>query len=100
MRELYVLEQLHVPSLVATSVDLFSFRLSSQSSEFYLWHSRLSHISSFRLQYLVSISVLGNCSTQNISDCSGCKLAEFIALPFNKNTTISSTPFDLVHSYV
>lgn len=36
----------------------------------------------------------------NISDCSGCKLAKFSALPFNRSISVSSTPFDLIHSDV
>ena len=38
--------------------------------------------------------------SHDISDCSGCKLAKFSALPFNKSISFSSSPFDLVHSDV
>ena len=47
--ELYVVEQLHVADVAASSVDLSSFRLSPSSSIFYLWHSRLGHVSASRL---------------------------------------------------
>ncbi|GJX49711.1 gag-pol polyprotein [Tanacetum coccineum] len=36
----------------------------------------------------------------NISNCSGCKLAKFLALPFWNSVSSSNAPFDLVHSDV
>ena len=83
-----------------TTVDLSSFRLSLSSSSFYLWHSRLGHVSSSRLRFLASIEALGNLKTCDISDYSGCKLAKFSVLPFNRNIFVSSSPFDLIHSDV
>ncbi|TLX66533.1 hypothetical protein E9993_23400, partial [Labilibacter sediminis] len=58
--DLYVLEQLHAADVAASSVDLSSFHLSPKSSVFYLWHSRLGHVSASRLQFLVSTGVLGS----------------------------------------
>jgi len=53
--ELYILDELKVPVAAAaaaiTTVDLSSFRLSLSSSSFYLWHSRLGHVSSSRLRF-------------------------------------------------
>ncbi|KAL2526980.1 gag pre-integrs domain-containing protein [Abeliophyllum distichum] len=97
---LYVLDELKVPVAATTSVDLSSFHLSHSSSSFYLWHSHLGHVSSFRLRFLVSTGALGNLQTCDISDCSGCKLAKFSALPFNRSVSVSSSPFDLIHSDV
>lgn len=88
---------LHVPDVAASYIDLSSFHLGPKSSEFYLWHSCLGHISSSRLQYLISTGSLGKRSSHDILDHSGCKLAKFTALPFN-NSSFSSAPFDLVHS--
>lgn len=85
---LYVLDQLKVPDVAASSVDLSSFRLSRSSSDFYLWHSRLGHVSASRLQFLASTGVLGHIKSYDISDCSGCKLAKFFALPFNKSLSV------------
>jgi hypothetical protein len=45
-----------VPVAATTSANLASFRLSPSSSSFYLWHSRLGHLSSSRLRFLASIS--------------------------------------------
>jgi hypothetical protein len=87
-------------SVVATIVDLSSFRLSPSSSSFYLWHFHLGHVSSFRLRFLASTRALENLKTCDISDCSGCKLAKIFALPFNRSISVSSSPFDLIHSDV
>jgi hypothetical protein len=95
------LDELKVPVVAAaaatTTVDLSSFRLSISSSSFYLWHSHLGHVSSSRLRFLASTGALGNLKTCDISDCSGCKLAKFSALPFNRSISVSSSPFDLIH---
>ncbi|GKC06470.1 hypothetical protein Tco_0998080 [Tanacetum coccineum] len=40
---------------------------------------------------------LENLDTHDISDCSGCKLAKFSALPFSNIVSSSKAPFDLVH---
>ena len=94
------MDELKVTDVAASSVDLSSFRLSHLSSDFYLWHSRLGHVSASRLRFLVSTGDLGNLNSQDISDCSGCKLAKFSALPFHKSVSSSLAPFDLVHSDV
>jgi hypothetical protein len=56
------LDELKVPvaAVAATTVNLSSFCLSLSSSSFYLWHSRLGHVSSSRLRFLASIGALGN----------------------------------------
>jgi len=103
---LYILDELKVPvvavaiATAATTVDLSSFRLSLSSSSFYLWHSRLGHVLSSHLRFLASIGALENLKTYDISDCSGCKLTKFSALPFNRSISVSSSPFDLIHSDV
>jgi histone deacetylase 1/2 len=86
--------------IVATTVDLSSFRLSPSSSSFYLWHFCLGHVSSFRLRFLASIRALKNLKTCDIFYCSGCKLAKIFVLPFNRSIFVSSSPFDLIHSDV
>ena len=97
---LYVLDNLRPPHVAASGVDLSSFSLNSSSSSFYLWHSRLGHVSASRLKFLASKGHLGDLSTHDISDCSGCKLAKFSALPFARSVSCSVAPFDLVHSDV
>jgi hypothetical protein len=99
--ELYILDELKVSIAAAaaatTTVDLSSFRLSLSSSSFYLWHSRLSHVSSSRLRFLASTGALGNLKTCDIFYCSGCNLAKFSTLPFNRSISVSSSPFNLIH---
>jgi hypothetical protein len=101
---LYILDKLKMSVVAAaaatTTVDLSSFRLSLSSSSFYLWHSRLGQVSSSRLRFLASTGALGNLKTCDISDCSGCKLAKFSSLSFNRSISVSSSPFDLIHSDV
>ena len=102
---LYVLDELKVPAtatatIAATIVDLSSFRLSPSSSSFYLWHSRFGHVSFSRLKFLAFIGALGQLQTHDVFYCSGCKLEKFSALPFNRSVSVSSSPFDLIHSDV
>jgi hypothetical protein len=84
------LKVLVAAAAAAAAADLSSFRLSLSSSSFYLWHSLLGHVSSSRLRFLASTGALGNLKTCDISDCSGCKLAKFFVLPFNRSISISS----------
>ena len=73
---LYVIDELQLPQVLdvaALSVNLSSFHLTSYFSSFYLWHSRLGHVSAPYLEYLISKESLGNLQTHDVSDCSGCK---------------------------
>lgn len=99
---LYVLEHLSIPPSLSRvhSSALSAFHLKKQLTLFDFWHSRLGHVSSSRLKYMLSAGLLGSVPYSDISDCKGCKLAKFSALPFNKSTTVSSAPFDLIHSSV
>ncbi|KAG8371600.1 hypothetical protein BUALT_Bualt13G0104800 [Buddleja alternifolia] len=89
---LYVLDELHLPThAAAMRVNLSSFHLTPSSSKFYLWHSRLGHVSGSRLRFMCTTGILGDLPSDDISDCSGCKLGKFSALPFNlKRTKLSS----------
>ena len=82
---------------VASIVDLSSFHLSPSYYSFYLWNSRLDHVSFSHLKYLLSIGALEKLQTHDVSNCSGCKLAKFLALPFNRSVFVSSSSFDLIH---
>ena len=64
-----------------------------------LWHARLSHASSSRVQQLVSRGLLGSVSTENF-DCVSCQLGKQPALPFNSSESISIDILDLIHSDV
>lgn len=98
---MYIIDDLQTPNNVASSsVDLSSFCLRPSSFEFYLWHSRLGHVSSSRLNYLISSGSLVKVKGHDISDCNGCKLAKFSFLPFTKCGTVTKSSFDLSHSNV
>ncbi|GKD42492.1 retrovirus-related pol polyprotein from transposon TNT 1-94, partial [Tanacetum coccineum] len=99
--DLYVLDHFRdIHDTASSSVNLSSFWLNRSSSAFYLWHSRLGHVSGSRLRFLASTGALGKLEAHDISDCSGCKLAKFSALPFSNSVSSSNAPFDLVHSDV
>jgi hypothetical protein len=102
--ELYILDELKVSvstaAAAATTINLSFFHLSPSSSSFYLWYSRLSHVSSSRLRFMTSIRALENLQMYGVSDCSRCKQTKFSALPFNRSISVSSSPFDLIHSDV
>lgn len=94
---LYVLEQLLVLNVVASSVDFSSFCLNKSSSEFYLQHSCLGHVFASYLQFLSFTSMLGLFNSHDIFYWCVCKLRKFYALLFNKSVTNFFAPFDLVH---
>ena len=64
-----------------------------------LWHARLGHASSSRVQQLASRGLLGLVFTENF-DCVSCQLGKQPALPFNSSEPISTDIFDLIHSDV
>ena len=61
-----------------------------------LWHSRLGHVSSSRVQQLASKGPLGSVSKDNF-DCTSCQLGKQPALPFNNSESISNRIFELIH---
>lgn len=95
--ELYLLDELKVPNVVASIVDLSPFHLNFAFSSFYLWHFYLGHVSSSRLKYLASARTLGKLQTSDISICCDFKLAKFTSFPFSDSVSMSYIPFDLIH---
>lgn len=71
--------------------------LNSALYIFYLWHSHLEHVSSSRLKHLVCTRVLSKLQIIDISYCFGCKVSQFIILPFTNSVSTSHAPFDFVH---
>ena len=93
------MDNLHVPPEVS-STALSSFYLNNKSSLLYIWHSRLSHLSSDRLRMLVWFGHSGNFPIDDISECRCFKQAKMYALRFNKSSSILSSHFQLVHTDV
>ena len=90
---LFQLVHLHLPA----STTAAAATPASSSPSFGIWHSRLGHVSLGRLRFLVSKGVLGPTINEHL-DCQSCQLAKQPALSFNKSTSVSSMPFELVHS--
>ena len=88
---------MHIVVVVATATTVFLSSFCLSPCNFYLWHSRFGHVSFSHLKFLASIGALGKLQSHDVSDCSGCKLAKFLVLPFNQSVYISSSPFDLIH---
>ena len=84
---------------LVTSVSVAAAATISSNPSLALWHARLGHTSSSRVQQLVSRGLLGSVSTENF-DCVSCQLGEQPALPFNTSESISTNIFDLIHSNV
>lgn len=90
---LYVLNELKIPIVIASRLDLSSIRFSLSSSSSYLWHYCLGPVLASRLKYLMSTGVLGNLQTQDISYYSGCKLEKKkFALFFNRSVSFFFHP--------
>jgi hypothetical protein len=72
---------------------------TSSSPPLSLWHSRLGHVSSSRIQQLVSRGLLGPVSKDNF-DCVSCQLGKQLTLPFHNSESMSTRIFYLIHSDV
>ena len=65
-----------------------------------LWHARLGHASSSRVQQLASRGLLGLVSIEIFFDCVSCQLGKQSTLPINTNELVSIDIFDLIYSDV
>ncbi|CAA7049128.1 unnamed protein product [Microthlaspi erraticum] len=88
LHNLYILEA----GVVSPSVNL----CGSLSVDESLWHQRLGHPSSVKLQHLSGILPLAKSSIV-ASPCSVCPLAKQKCLPFVSNNRLAASPFDLIH---
>ena len=95
---MFPVDNLHLPLVASVSVAAVA-AISSSVPSFALWHARLGHASSSRVQQLASRGLLGSVSTENF-DCVLCQLGKQLALPFNTSESISTDIFDLIHSDV
>ena len=71
------------------------FHDGSSSSQTVLWHKRLGHTSSNVLARTLNIPVT-QCSN-DVHNCTICPLAKQPRLPFPNSSTMSSSPFQLIH---
>ena len=94
---MFLMDNLRFP-LVA-HVSIAAAATVSSIPSLTLWHARLGHVSSSRVQQLASRDLLGSVSTENF-DCISCQLGKQPSLPFNTSELISTDIFDLIHSNV
>ena len=88
---MFPIDNLRLPLVAPVSVAVVSSIPSLT-----LWHARLGHASSSRVQHLASRDLLDSVSTENF-DCVSCQLGKQPALPFNSSESISTDIFDLIH---
>ena len=94
---MFPMDNLRLPLI--THVSVAAVATVSSNPSLALWHARLGHASSSRVQQFVSRGLLGSVSTENF-DCVSCQLGKQTALPFNISKLISTDIFDLIHSDV
>ena len=95
---MFPVDNLHLPPVAPVSVATAATVVSSLPS-FALWHSRLGHASSSRVQQLASRGLLGFVSKDNF-DFTSCQLGKQPVLSFNNSESISNSIFELIHSDV
>ena len=95
---MFPVDNLHFPPVTPISVAAVTAAVSSLPS-LALWHSRLGHASSSRVQQLASKGLLGSVSKDNF-DYTSCQLGKQPAFPFNNSESISNSIFELIHSNV
>ena len=76
---MFPVDNLHLPPIAPVFVAAAATAVSSLPS-LALWHSRLSHAPSSRVQQLASKGLLGSVSKDNF-DCTSCQLGKQPALP-------------------
>ena len=94
---MFPMDNLHLPFVAPVSVAAVTTVSSIPSLA--LWHARLGHVFSSRVQRLSFRGLLGSVSTENF-DCASCQLGKQPVLPFNTSESISTDIFDLIHSDV
>ena len=94
---MFLMDNLCLPLVAPVSVA--AAVIVSSIPSLALWHARLGHTSSSRIQQLASRGLLGSVSTENF-DCVSCQLGKQPAWSFNTSESISSDIFDLIHSDV
>ena len=91
---MFPVDNLRLPLVAPVSVAVTD-AISSVPS-LVLWHARLGHASSSRVQQLASRGLLGSVPIENF-DCVSCQVGKQSTLPFNTSESIFIDIFDLIH---
>ena len=91
---MFPIDNLRLPLVAPVSVAATTAISSIPSLT--LWHARLGHASSSRVQQLASRGLLGSVSIENF-DCVSCQLGKQPVLPFNTSESISTDIFNFIH---
>jgi hypothetical protein len=101
---LWELDWLHPPPSSTSrrstpTADVTPFVVSTTTS-FAQWHHRLGHMCGSHLSSFISSGVLGKVIGDTSLPCMCCRLGKQIQLPYSTSQTVSTRPFDLIHSDV
>ena len=91
---MFPVDNLRLP--LVTPISVAATAVVSSIPSLALWHARLGHASSSRVQQLASRGLLDSVSTENFH-CVSCQLGKQPTLPFNSSESISTDIFDLIH---
>ena len=94
-QDLYILDSQRLSIPDVTNVNHVSF--SVNHVPFYVWHSRLGHLSFKQLDSLSSQLHCNFPSCNNTQPCYIYPLAKHKRLPFISHNHLSKSPFDLIH---
>jgi hypothetical protein len=101
---LWELDWLHLPSVstsrYSTPIVNATPCVAFASTSFAQWHHHLCHMCGSRLSSLVTSGVPGKVSDDTSLRCMGCRLGKQIDLLYSPSQTVSTRPFDLIHSDV
>ena len=87
---LFELVSLHLPQKLVSAA-------TTTDSSVHHWHLRLCHASTSKIQPFNSRGLLGSKKFESFN-CLNCQLAKQLALYFNNSSSISDSPFGLIHS--
>jgi hypothetical protein len=98
------LDWLHLPPAstsrqLTPAADVTPFVVSTSTS-FAQWHHRLGHMCGSRLSSFVTSGALGKVTSDTSLPCMSCRLGKQIQLPYSISQTVSTRPFDHIHSDV
>ena len=92
---MFPMDNLRLPPVTPVSVAAVA-AIASSIPSLAIWHARLGHTSSSRVQHLAFRGLLGSMSKENF-DCVSCQLGKQPTLPFNTSESMSTDVFDLIH---